>query len=120
MTDTNNTQKMGAPHLTDAEFQGVLDSATTPVVVDFYAEWCGPCKLAAPVIDKLSDEYTGKVKIAKLDVDANPQVTQMYGVSSIPTVIIFKKDGDKMKEVERKVGFPGESGYRQMVAKLAE
>ena len=89
-----------------------------PIMIDFYAEWCGPCKLAAPVIDKLSTEFAADIKIVKLDVDANPVTTKKYGVMSIPTVIVIKKDGDEMKEVDRKIGFPGEDGYRQMLSKV--
>lgn len=103
-------------HLTDATFTDELKKAgDMPVFIDFYAEWCGPCKMAAPVVDKLSGEYDGKAVIAKLDVDSNPETAQKFGVMSIPTVVIMKKDGDTMKEVERKVGFPGEDGFKQMI-----
>lgn len=75
---------------TDANFQKeVLDSAI-PVLVDFYADWCGPCKMIAPIVAQLADEYEGKVKIGKLDVDANGATAQNYRVMSIPTLLIFK------------------------------
>ena len=119
MSDKATTQPKGAIHLSDEDFQKALDTAGMPVLVDFYAEWCGPCKLAAPIIEKLADEYRGKVLMAKLDVDENSATAQKYGVMSIPTVIIFKKDGDQVKEVDRKIGFPGEAGYRQMIDKVA-
>ncbi len=112
MTDTHTT---GAAHLTKDDFQTTLDSAgDKPVFVDFYAEWCGPCKLAAPVIDKLSGEYQDKAIIAKLNVDENNEVAASHGVMSIPTVIVFHKG----EEVDRKIGFPGEVGYRQMLERV--
>ena len=103
-----------AKHLTDGSFQAALDEAKKdgqPVFVDFFAEWCGPCKMAAPIVDKLAGDYQGKAVIAKLNVDESQLTAQKYGVMSIPTVVIFK-DGE---EVDRKIGFPGESGYKQMI-----
>lgn len=104
---------MSALHLTDDTFQKTIDEAKAagkPVFVDFYAEWCGPCKMAAPIVDKLSETYKDKVVIAKLNVDEN-KVSQDFGVMSIPTVIIIK-DGE---EIDRKIGFPGEAGYVEMI-----
>lgn len=117
MTDTQ-TQQTGARHLTDADFDQTVKSAGKPVLVDFYATWCGPCKLAAPIIDKLSEELKDKVLIVKVDVDENQATSQKYGIMSIPTVVILNKEGEEVKEVDRKVGFPGEQGYRQMLAKV--
>lgn len=105
-------------HLSDDSFMEELNKAgDKPVFIDFYAQWCGPCKMAAPVVDKLAQEYAGKAVIAKLDVDENGQTAQQFGVMSIPTVVVMKKDGEKMKEVDRKIGFPGEDGYKQMLDK---
>jgi len=76
--------------VSDSDFTREVLEATTPVLVDFWAEWCGPCKAIAPVLEELSGELAGKVKIAKLNVDENPDTTIKYGVRSIPTMILFK------------------------------
>lgn len=75
---------------TDANFKTEALDADKPVLVDFYADWCGPCKMMAPIIDELAKEYEGIVKIGKLNVDDNPETTKQYRVMSIPTMIIFK------------------------------
>jgi thioredoxin 1 len=76
--------------LQDATFEKEVLKSDTPVLVDFWAEWCGPCKAIAPFVDQLATQYKGKVKIAKMDVDAHSQVPQQYGIRSIPTLLIFK------------------------------
>ena len=75
---------------TDDNFENEALKSDIPVVVDFWAEWCGPCRMIAPIIEELTDEFNGKVKVGKLDVDQNPQVAIKYGVRSIPTVLFFK------------------------------
>jgi len=87
------------------------EAGNKPVLVDFFATWCGPCKMAAPVIDELADEYKDKAVVAKVDVDASHDLASQYGVMSIPTVVIFK-DG---KELNKQVGFIGKEGYQQMI-----
>lgn len=100
--------------ITDKDFKTEVSQSAIPVLVDFFAEWCGPCKMATPVLEKLAEEYQGKLKIAKLDVDQNPQAVQKYGVMSVPTVIVFKGG----KEVKRGIGFPGEEGYKKLIEEV--
>lgn len=100
---------MAAIHLSTDDFQKTLDEAgDKPVFVDFYAEWCGPCKMAAPIIEELSEEYKDKAVIAKLDVDDSRELAQKYQVLSIPTVIVFK-GGQPVGEPV--IGFRGREGY---------
>ena len=76
-------------HVTDATFDEEVVKSDVPVVVDFWAEWCGPCKMIAPIVEQLADEYDGKVKFAKLDVDSNPNASMRFGIRGIPTLLIF-------------------------------
>ncbi len=75
---------------TDANFESEVLKSDVPVLVDFTATWCGPCKALAPIVEKLADEFAGKVKVGKLDIDDAPIVTRKYGVRSVPTVMVFK------------------------------
>jgi len=77
--------------VTDHDFARQVLQSDTPVLVDFWAEWCGPCRVLGPVIESLSKEYDGKIKVAKVDVDANQQIAMQYGIRSIPTVMLFDK-----------------------------
>ena len=77
-------------HVTDASFDSEVLGSELPVLVDFWAEWCGPCKMIAPVLNEIADEYAGKVKVCKVDVDANPDVPPKFGIRGIPTLILFK------------------------------
>ncbi len=76
--------------VTDATFESNVLKADIPVLVDFWADWCAPCKMIAPIVEDLAEEYDGRVKFAKLDVDSNPQTAMNYGVRGIPTLLIFK------------------------------
>ncbi|MEM1187336.1 MAG: thioredoxin TrxA [Pseudomonadota bacterium] len=77
-------------HVSDASFEQDVLTSDLPVLVDFWAEWCGPCKMIAPVLDEIAGEYAGKVKVCKVDVDANPEVPGKFGIRGIPTLILFK------------------------------
>ncbi len=77
-------------HVTDADFNETVIKSETPVLVDYWAEWCGPCKMIAPVLDEIATEYADKISVAKLNIDDNPSTPQHYGVRGIPTLMIFK------------------------------
>jgi len=87
-----------AKTLTDATFDDEVIKATTPMIVDFWAPWCGPCRMVGPIIDEIAQEHSDKVAIGKVNVDENPGVASKYGVMSIPTIILFK-DGEPAKKV---------------------
>ena len=84
---------MPALEITSTNFQGEVVESDVPVLVDFWAEWCGPCRMVGPVVDEISEDYAGRIKVAKLDVDAEPGLASRFGVLSIPTIVLFK-DGE--------------------------
>jgi thioredoxin 1 len=95
--------------VTDSTFDEIVIQSANPVLVDFWATWCRPCQMVAPILEELSQEYTGKLTIAKLDVDQNQQTAQKYRVMSIPTMIIFKQG----KPVANIVGFKPKDKLKQ-------
>jgi thioredoxin 1 len=78
-------------HVTDESFEQEVLKSSNPVLVDYWADWCGPCKMIAPVLDEIADEYDGKVRIAKLNIDQNPDTPPRYGIRGIPTLMLFKQ-----------------------------
>ncbi len=99
--------------LTDATFDEVINSASEPVLVDFWAEWCGPCRAIAPILEEIAAEQAGKITIAKLNVDEAPEIARRFAVMSIPTMIVFK-DG------EADTRMVGARGKAQMIEALAD
>lgn len=99
--------------LTDASFDEEIQSSGTAIVVDFWAEWCGPCKVIAPVLDEIADEQAGKLRVGKVNVDDSPDVARRYEVMSIPTLIVFK-DGQAKKRLV------GAKGKGQLLSELSE
>ena len=83
-------------HATDATFEELVLKAERPVVVDFWAAWCGPCKMVAPEMEKIAEKYAGAVDVVKVDVDANPRLSQTFGIMSIPTIAFFRPGAQPM------------------------
>lgn len=88
-----------AIELTDSNFEELVLKSDKPVLVDFWAEWCGPCRMVAPIVSEISTEYDGKAVVGKLDVDSNPEVAQKYGIRNIPTILFFKNGEVADKQV---------------------
>ena len=103
----------GISTLTDATFDEEIGAADEPVIVDFWAEWCGPCKMIAPILEEIAGEQTGKVRVAKLNVDDNPNAARRFDVMSIPTLIVFQ-DGQPVKRMV------GAKGKGQLLQELSE
>jgi len=103
-----------ALEITDSNFEELVLNSEHPVMVDFWAEWCGPCRMVGPIVEELSSDYEGKAVVGKLDVDTNQQYAAKYGVRNIPTILFFK--GGEL--VERKVGVAPKENYAEVLDNL--
>ena len=102
---------MATSVFTDGNFKAEVLDSNEPVLVDFWAEWCGPCRMVGPVVEKIAEEYSGKLKVGKLNVDENSETPQKYGVQGIPTLIFFKSG----KDASRVVGYQPEEKLKETV-----
>ena len=100
-------------HLTDDSFDSEIIKSDLPALVDFWAPWCGPCKMVGPIVEELAEEYDGKVKVAKLNVDENQKIAAQYGVRSIPTLIMFKGG----ESIDQSVGASSKAAMNEMIKK---
>ena len=100
----------------DSNFEAQVLQADQPVLVDFWAEWCGPCRALAPTVDAVAKEYDGRAKVVKLNVDESPATAQRYGIRGIPTLVLFNQGG----EAHRLVGFTSKETITDMIEKVAQ
>ena len=100
-------------HINDDDFDNHVNNSNLPVLVDYWAEWCGPCKAIAPIVEEIANDYDGKVKVGKMDVDNNNQVAMKYGIRSIPTLLLFK-NGEVVDQV---IGNVGKDSIQSMLNK---
>ncbi|MCL5279114.1 MAG: thioredoxin [Planctomycetes bacterium] len=115
MNVSTENHPTGPRHLTSAEeFESAVLKADKPVLVDFYADWCGPCRMLAPTIEKIAKEYQGRAIIAKVNVDSLPALARQYGIQGIPAVLVFNKG----QVVQRLVGLRSQSDYAKVLDKL--
>ena len=100
--------------ITDTSFETEVIKSATPVLVDFWAEWCGPCKMLSPTVEKLANEYNGRLKVVKVNVDENPNSASKFGIQAIPTLLIFKNGSN----ADRIVGVTPEKDLRNRIEKV--
>ena len=103
-----------ALEITDANFEEIVLKSDKPVMVDFWATWCGPCRMVGPIVDEISNDYDGKAVVVKIDVDANQEFAAKYGVRNIPTVLIFKNG----EVVDKQVGVAPKATYTEKLEAL--
>lgn len=101
-------------NLTSQSFETEVLKSNMFVLVDFWAPWCGPCQIAAPVIEEIAKEYEGKIKVGKVNIDENPTLAQKYGIMSIPTFLLFQNG----QEVKREVEFTGKEGIIKLISNI--
>ncbi|WP_452224959.1 thioredoxin [Lacinutrix chionoecetis] len=114
MNKTQLNNYIMALEITDANFEETVLNSDKPVMVDFWAAWCGPCRMVGPIIDQISEEYEGKAVVGKLDVDANQEFAAKYGVRNIPTVLVFQNG----EVVGRQVGVAPKASYAEAIDAL--
>ncbi len=102
---------MSLIHITEKNFDKEIVHSDIPVIIDFWAEWCGPCQMMGPVFEKLSKEYTGKLKFAKVDTESEPEIAMQFGIQGIPSLVVIHKG----REVSRIVGFAPEAVLKQKI-----
>lgn len=103
-----------AKAITDSEFKKEVLESNIPVLVDFWASWCGPCQMMGPIVDRIAEEYEGKIKVFKLNVDENPQTPANYGIRAIPTLILFNKG----EVVEKVIGAQPKSAIESIIKRV--
>lgn len=103
-----------AVELTDANFEELVEKSDKPVLVDFWAEWCGPCRMVGPVVDELHTDYDGKAVVGKVNVDDNPAISAKFGIRNIPTVLFFKNG----EVVDKQVGAAAKAAYEEKLNAL--
>lgn len=105
--------KMTVSQIQVKDFEEKIIKSKLPVLLDFYAEWCGPCKMAEPVLEELSKTYSGKLEVMKIDVDKSSKLAEKFQVMSIPTTIVFKSG----QELDRQIGFAGKESFENLIKK---